>query len=131
LLYLCKMKMLLKPILIYFLLINYCFAICLNSTNGFSSEINSTNCTTQNQLYYFTNSKLNLLGFIIKNEKSINSLIKLPNTFEKKQQPDSINDEHSRESWILSTFSNYILRERYTSKFFTSTDIIFPFHNFW
>jgi len=125
------MKMLFKPILIYFLLINYCFAICINNTNGFSSEIDSNNCTSQSQLYYFTNSKLNLLGFIIKNEKSINSLIKLPNSFEKKQQPDSINDEHSRESWILSTFSNYILREIYTSKFFTSTDIIFPFHNFW
>ncbi len=125
------MKLLIKPILILSLLINYCFAVCINSNIGFSNELITNNGNTQNQDNYFSNNKFNLLSHLIKNEKSCNSLSKLPNSFEKKQHHNSINDKHSKELFILSSFSNYTLKEKFTFKYFTSTDIIFPFHNFW
>ena len=124
------MKLFLKPILILSLLINYCFAICINNNTGLLADIESNNVPVQDQNYFFSNVKLNLFSYLIKNENLINNLNKLPSSFDKKKNYDSLKHNHPRESYFLGTFSNYISKEEFTYQFFSSTDIIYPFHYF-
>jgi len=125
------MNKLIKYISIIFLVSIYCFALCISNIYVFPINIDQNSTNTHSKSYHFSNSSFNLLSYIIKNEKLVNHLNKLPNSFEKRQYYDSIDCKHSKEIIILSTFSKYILKDKFTYKFFTSTDIIYPFHYFW
>jgi hypothetical protein len=120
-----------KIISIAFLILNYYFALCISSNYGFHTDLVSNTAISSCKNYYFSNPKYNLLSHIIKNEKHVNNLNRLPNSFEKEQHYDSLKYKHSKEIFIISVFSKYILKDKFTFKFFTSTDIIYPFHYFW
>jgi len=124
------MNLFIKPILILSLLINYCFAIFVNNNTGLLADIESNSIPVQDQNYYFSNVKLNLFNYLIKNENLVNNINSFPRSSEKKQNTDQFVHNYSKESYFLGTFSNYISKEEFCFEFYTSTDIIYPFHFF-